>query len=95
MTDRDASLQALNDCHEFPGRFMFKVIGQNSPEFLACVLQAVVTVLGPRAQPAVTTRESAHGKHQAITVVVWVPSAAEVLDVYGALRGVEGVRMLL
>ena len=95
MSDRETSLQALNDVHQFPGEFMFKVIGENSPDFIARVVQAAVTVLGPRVTPSVTTRESAHGRHQAITMVVQVPSAEGVLDVYAALRVLEGVKLLL
>jgi putative lipoic acid-binding regulatory protein len=95
MSDREETLEALNQIHEFPGRFMFKVIGENSPELIARVVQAAVTVLGPRVTPAITTRESAHGRHQAITMTVRVPSAEGVLDVYAALRGVAGVKLLL
>jgi uncharacterized protein len=95
MTDRAAALEALNRIHTFPGGFMFKIIGENSPEFLARVVQAAVTVVGPRATPSVTTRESAHGRHQAVTMVVEVASADLVLDIYAALQGIQGVRMLL
>lgn len=93
--DRETSLDRLNQTHEFPGRFMFKIIGENSPELVAGVVQAAVTVLGPKVMPTVTTRESAHGRHQAITMVVDVQSAEGVLDVYAALRTVSGVRLLL
>ncbi len=95
MSDRESTLQALNELHRFPGEFMFKVIGENTPEFIAAVVQAAVTVLGPQVAPAVTTRESAHGRHQAITMVVHVPSAEGVLDVYAALKGLAGVKLLL
>jgi len=95
MSEREATLQALNELHEFPGEFMFKVIGENTPELIASVVQAAVTVLGPGTTPTVTTRESAHGRHQAITMMVRVPSAEGVLDVYAALKGLKGVKLLL
>jgi putative lipoic acid-binding regulatory protein len=95
MSEREATLQALNELHQFPGDFMFKVIGENSPELIAAVVQVAVTVLGPSVTPAVTTRESAHGRHQAITMVVQVPSAERVLEVYAGLKGVAGVKLLL
>ncbi len=95
MSDREASLQALNDCHDFPGPFTFRVIGANTPEFVAQVVQAAVVVLGPRAYPKVSTRESAKGKHQAVTMVVEVGKAEHVLDVYAALKRLTGVRLLL
>jgi uncharacterized protein len=93
--ERDASLRALNDVHQFPGPFTFKVIGENSADFVARVVQAAVVVLGPTAYPNVRTRESAKGNHQAVTMVVEVGSAEGVLDVYAALSGVSGVRFLL
>ncbi len=95
MTERDSTLQALNELHQFPGDFMFKVIGENTPEFIAAVVQAAVTVLGPGVAPAVTTRESAHGRHQAVTMVAQVSRAEDVLEVYAALKGLPGVKLLL
>jgi len=95
MSEREDTLQALNELHQFPGDFMFKIIGENSPQFIADVVQVAVTILGPGVAPAVSTRESAHGRHQAVTMVVQVPSAEGVLEVYAGLRGLAGVKMLL
>ena len=95
MSDRQTSLDALNQAHAFPVPFMFKVIGENSPAFIAQVVQAAVNVLGPRVTPEVTTRESSGGRHQAVSMVVEVPSAEQVLAVYDVLRGLAGVKMLL
>ena len=59
MSDREATLRALNDVHAFPGPFTFKIIGENTPEFVARVVQAVVVVLGPTSSfPEVTTRDT-------------------------------------
>jgi len=95
MSDRETSLQALNDCHTFPGPFTFRVIGENSASFVARVVQAVVFVLGPRVYPQVNTRQSAKGNHQSVMMVVHLASAEKVLEVYAALKEVAGVRMLL
>jgi putative lipoic acid-binding regulatory protein len=95
MSDRDATLRALNDLHSFPGPFTFKVIGENSADFVARVVQAAVMVLGPTAYPDVKTRESAHGRHQSVTFDVRVESAESVLEVYAALSALPGVRYLL
>jgi len=46
VLSREASLRALNDCHNFPGPYTFKVIGENTAAFLARVVQAAVIVLG-------------------------------------------------
>lgn len=93
--DRASRLQALNDCHTFPGPFMFKVIGENSPEFVLRVRDTCTVILGENASPNITTRESSKGRHQAVTLVVQVETADHVLDVYQALQTLSGVRFLL
>jgi putative lipoic acid-binding regulatory protein len=89
------SLERLRAVHSFPCEFRFKVIGENSPEFVARVLQTVVLVLGTDRQPEVTIRESEKGRHQALTFSVLVQTPENVLEVYAALRDVKGVRVLL
>jgi putative lipoic acid-binding regulatory protein len=94
MSDRDDTLRVLNEGHTFPGPYMFKVIGENSPEFVARVIHAAAIIAGPSAAPNVTVRESAGGKHQAVTLQIAVASAEAVLDIYAAFRSVDGVRMV-
>lgn len=95
MAKRQSSIDTLKQVHQFPGPFVFKVIGENSPEFLAHVVQVIVWVLGPRTHPAVSVRHSSGGKHQSITLKVRVPTAEGVLDVYEGLGTLAGVRFLL
>src|SRR5690554_6741139 len=81
MTDTNSKsefLERLRDVHDFPGPFMFKVIGTNSDVFVAQVVQAVINVLG-NVEPQVKTRESSAGNHMAGTVVVPVQKAEAVL----------------
>ena len=92
--NRAEFLERLRDVHDFPGPFMFKVIGTNSDVFVAQVIQAVINVLGA-VEPELKTRESSGGKHVAVTVDVSVDSAEAVLDVYAAFQSVEGVRFVL
>jgi putative lipoic acid-binding regulatory protein len=95
MQQRDVSLDALRQAHVFPGPYKFKIIGANSPEFLASVLQVAVVILGPQSTPDVAVRQSSGGKHQAITLTVQVQDPETVLDIYRALQGLAGVRFLL
>ena len=95
MSDRESSLQVLRQVHEFPGPYVFKVIGENTPEFVARVVQAAVVILGPKTLPAVTIRQSSGGRHQSVTMTVRVKSAEGVLDIYEALGALSGVRFLL
>lgn len=89
------NLRLLEETHNFPTQFVFKVIGTNSPEFLARVLQAAVLALGPSARPQVRIRISKGGKHQAVAISMHVMDAESVLHVYAWLRIVPDVRFLL
>ena len=95
QSSREQSLERLRHNHRFPGPYMFKVIGDNTPDFMANVVQTVVMVLGGKVYPEVETRESSKGNHQAVTLVVRVPDAERVLAVYAELRQIVGVRLLL
>jgi putative lipoic acid-binding regulatory protein len=95
MEQRDISLDALRQAHAFPGPYKFKIIGANSAEFLASVLQVAVVFLGPHPAPEVAVRQSTGGNHQAITLTVQVSAPEVVLDIYRALQGLAGVRFLL
>ena len=95
MADTEQALAMLRAAHTFPGPYTFKAIGTNDSAFVAAVLQAAVAVLGPAARPEVTTRQSAHGRHQAVHVVAQVQSAEQVVAIYAALRGTKGLHVLL
>lgn len=95
MANRAASLEVLKQVHQFPGPYVFKVIGENSADFVARVVQVAVLVLGPRSRPNVSLRTSKGGKHQSITLTVKVEDAERVLDIYEGLQGLTGVRFLL
>lgn len=92
--EKSELLERLQDVHDFPGPFMFKVIGGNSDDFVAQVVQAVINVLGD-VEPQIKTRESSGGKHVSVTVDVTVQSAEAVVDVYAAFQGVKGVKFVL
>ena len=85
MSDRDATLRALNDVHSFPGPFTLNIIGENSADFVERVVQAAIVVLGHNVYPDVSTRESAHGKHQSVTLVVEVANAEGEVERYETL----------
>ncbi|MFU8804891.1 MAG: YbeD family protein [Bradymonadaceae bacterium] len=95
MTDRNALKEKLNAVHVFPCTYVYKVIGENSAEFIARVVQAAVHVVGDAGDLSVATRESSGGKHLAVTLTVGVVDAETVLDIYEMLRIVDGVRFML
>ena len=94
MTSREQFLNTLKACHQFPGPYTFKIIGDNQPELLTSAIAAMTTLL-PNAQPQITRRQSGGGNHQSITIILEVPSAETVYDIYEAFRALPGIRVLL
>lgn len=95
MTDNNALKEKLNAVHDFPCTYVFKVIGENSADFMVRTVQAVVHVVGDPAELNMSTRESSGGKHISVTLSVTVIDAEAVLSIYDMLRKVEGVRFML
>lgn len=87
-------LDALHQVHDFPCRYTFKVIGDNTDVFLARVLE-VVRLAIPDELPATSTRESKSGKARSVTVVVVAPSAEVVVDIHRQLGRIPGSRYVL
>ncbi len=95
MSDRDSILDKLNDVHEFPGPYRFKVIGPNNDDFASRIIQSVLNASGPSANPDVETRESSKGAHLSLTVTIQAESAEHVLEVYDVLQTIDDVRFIL
>jgi len=93
---REESIQLLERFHSFPGPYMFKVIGLASGDFVASVRRAAESVLGPIMEPgALRSRPSSGDKYLAVTLENELASAEQVLQVYEALKGVEGLVALI
>ncbi len=95
MANRDEILERLNAVHSFPGSYVFKIIGENSAQFVSRIVQACLIVLGPTASPSVTTRESSGKRHVSVTVDAVVTDAEMVLRIYDILQDLEGVKFIL
>lgn len=86
------AIEALELHHDFPGPYMFKVIGYAAEGFVDDVRRAGETVLGSiDPDKDVRVRPSSGGKYESVTLDVHVQGGQQVLDVYHALRHVEGV----
>jgi putative lipoic acid-binding regulatory protein len=88
------SAELLERTHEFPGPYMFKVIGRSEQGFVARTVAAVREELEGDVDPPYRVRETSAGRHIAVTVEPHVQNAWEVLAVYqrlGELRGLEYV----
>jgi putative lipoic acid-binding regulatory protein len=91
----EETLATLKAQHSFPGPFMFKAIGAHADAFASAVIAAVHDIIGHHVTPHVTTRVSSGGRHMAVTLVVHVTSAQQVLDVYTRLGKVAGMKMVM
>ncbi len=87
-------LELLQSAHTFPGPYIFKVIGRADRGFLARTVAAVREELAHAADPPYRVRESAGGRHIAITLEPHVQNAQQVLDVYRRLSLTAGLVML-
>jgi hypothetical protein len=87
-------MELLEEHHQFPGEYMFKIIGFAGEGFGSEVSAAAARVLGQESVEA-SFRPSRRGRYLAVTLETRVESAQQVLEVYAELRRVEGVVMLV
>lgn len=95
MRDNQESLRLLEEYHQFPGEYTFKIIGPNSHAWFAMVKQAAESVLGNIGDCLQTSASSSSQRYQSLSLCVHVADAAKVLEVYAALKKVPDVKMLL
>ena len=89
------NIELLESRHAFPCVFTFKVIGSAENNFTARVVAAVRDELHLEVDPPYSLRNTAHGRHVAVTLEPECESAQQVLAVYGRLTGMDGLVMLL
>ncbi len=94
MDDNLPALELLASTHVFPGPYVFKVIAQASDGFLAQALAAVRMALNDDADPPYRLRETASGRHIAVTLQPVVQSPQQVLAVYRRLKLLAGLVVL-
>lgn len=94
MADQLPTLELLESRHDFPCPYTFKVIGAGDLDLEGSVASCVRAELQLEDAPATSVRKTAGGRHQSVTVEPVCPSAQAVLDLYRALRALEGVLFL-
>jgi putative lipoic acid-binding regulatory protein len=85
------AIQLLESTHQFPGSYMFKVIGRSERGFVARAVAGVRDALAEEADPPFKVRETAGGRHVAVTLTPTVKNAQQVLDVYQRLQKLAGL----
>lgn len=92
--ERDKALALLEDQHEFPGVFGFRVIVDVARR--TEVVTAVQAVLGEEEHlEDVRERASRGGNFVSLHLQAHVRHATTVLEVYEVCRAIEGVRMTI
>lgn len=94
MTGELPTLELLEARHKFPCPYTFKVIGQTGTDLELRVAQCAKSQLGLDADPKTSVKTASGGRHESITVEPTCPDAQAVLDLYAALRGLQGVLFL-
>lgn len=92
---RESALLLLEQQHDFPCEFTFKVIGKAHDEFVLRVVSSLRECLPGDEDPPHRHRSTPNGKHVAVTLDPVITSAEEVLRVYAQLKLIEGVVMVL
>jgi putative lipoic acid-binding regulatory protein len=88
------AIELLESTHQFPGPYMFKVIGRSENGFVARVVAAVRDELAEPADPPFKVRETTGGRHVAITLDPTVQTAQQVLAVYRRIQRMAGLVVL-
>lgn len=88
-------LELLKASHKFPGDYTFKVIGKADNGFLGRTLAAARAAAKLEKDPEFTVRQSAGGKHVAVTLQVPTESAESVIEIYKVLGKLDGLQMLM
>jgi len=92
--DRDEALALLQDQHEFPGPFGFRVIVDMHRR--AEVVAAVQACLGDEEHLVeVRERASRKGAFVSLHLQAHVSTPSTVLEVYAVCRAIDGVRMTM
>jgi uncharacterized protein len=90
-----AAFDLLEKTHTFPGPYLFKIIGKGDEGFVARVIAVVREELLSEVDPPYRVREAVGGRHLSVTLEPVVQSAQQVVAIYGRLRVLEGLVMLI
>jgi putative lipoic acid-binding regulatory protein len=88
------AIELLESTHQFPGPYMFKVIGRVDNGFVARVVAAVREELAEEQDPPFSVRQAVGGRHVAVTLQPRLQSAHQVLAVYRRVRSLAGLVVL-
>ena len=88
------SVELLESTHDFPGPYMFKVIGWSQDDFAGRIVEAVRDEMEGADDPPYRVRSTSGGRHVSVTLEPVMESAWQVLAVYRRIREAEGLIMV-
>jgi putative lipoic acid-binding regulatory protein len=88
------SVELLEETHQFPTNYMFKVIGKGDNAFIARAVAIVREELFLDEDPPYSVREPNSGRHVAVTLEPLVRDAEQVVAIYRRLMELEGLVLL-
>ena len=80
---------------EFPCEFPIKMMGKDTPEFIATARSLVEKHAGPIEDDAVQTAQSRNGNFVSVTVTISASSRLQLDDIYQDLTAHDDVLMAL
>lgn len=92
--DHSQAQELLESTHDFPGIYMFKVVGWQRNDFVERVLNSARAVIGRAIEVQHSTRSTSSGRHIAVTMEPFVDNSDQVLEIYEHLKDVDDVIML-
>ncbi|QDT49519.1 YbeD family protein [Symmachiella dynata] len=94
MPDGIPTIELLESTHNFPCRYVFKIIGKNVNDFPGRVVTAMRSALEASADPPHSLRETSGGRHVSVTFEPVVRTPHQVVAAYSALHLTEDVVMI-
>lgn len=78
-----------------PGKYLFKVIGNSSPEYLSKLTKLFESSLGPDRIKQISQRKSEKGKYIAYSITAFIEVFEEIEKVYMSLEKLDGTKFYL
>jgi putative lipoic acid-binding regulatory protein len=85
------TLELLEDTHQFPCPYLFKIIGKPDREFVTRVVAEFSAELGGGAEVPYRVRDAVGGRHVSVTLEPMVQSAQQVVAIYRRLGALDGL----
>lgn len=89
------SIELLESTHTFPCTYVVKVIGRSDRGFVGRVVAAVRDYLEAEVDPPYRVKSTSAGRHVSVTLEPTVQTAWDVLALYGRIKDIAGVVLVM